>query len=105
MMTLMSVDNETQDHCSRPRWSANRNIDVVLRFEYGHASDVKVVGDWDGDGIETPGVFRDGRWFLRNSNTTGAGDFDFWFGSTRDHPVVGDWNNDGADTIGVARDV
>ncbi len=33
----MSVENETQDHRSRPRWSANRKIDVVLRLLRGES--------------------------------------------------------------------
>jgi len=38
-MALMSVENETQgdDFRSRPRWSANRKIDVVLRLLRGEA--------------------------------------------------------------------
>ena len=37
-MALMSVDSETQDDFrSRPRWSANRKIDVVLRLLRGEA--------------------------------------------------------------------
>jgi transposase-like protein len=37
-MTLMSVDNsEGEDHPSRPRWSANHKIDVVLRLLRGEA--------------------------------------------------------------------
>ena len=37
-MTLMSVDNnEAEDHRSRPRWSANRKIDVVLRLLRGES--------------------------------------------------------------------
>lgn len=37
-MTLMSVDiNESEDQRSRPRWSANRKIDVVLRLLRGES--------------------------------------------------------------------
>ncbi len=37
-MTLMSVDNnESRDHRSRPRWSANRKIDVVMRLLRGES--------------------------------------------------------------------
>ncbi|MFM9066045.1 MAG: FG-GAP repeat domain-containing protein, partial [Planctomycetota bacterium] len=37
-------------------------IDHVFRF--GQPSDVPISGDWDGDGIHTLGLFRDGRWRL-----------------------------------------
>lgn len=36
-MALMSVEHESQDHRSRPRWSANRKIDVVLRLLRGES--------------------------------------------------------------------
>ncbi len=38
---------------------------VVLTFPYGLASDIPVVGDWDGDGRDDPGAVRGGRdWYL-----------------------------------------
>jgi glucose/arabinose dehydrogenase/PKD repeat protein len=73
------------------------------RFQYGKVGDIPVVGDWNGDGIVTPGVFRDGYWYLRNSNTPGPPDIVFSYGNTGDVPVTGDWNHDGVDTIGVFR--
>ena len=33
----VSYSNEDQDHHSRPRWSANRKIDVVLRLLRGES--------------------------------------------------------------------
>ena len=55
------------------------------------------------DGSDTPGVFRHGRWFLRNSNTTGDGEIMFSFGLAGDLPVVGDWDGNGSDEAGVLR--
>jgi hypothetical protein len=68
-----------------------------------------IVGDWNGDGIDTIGLVRnDGynhlEWHLRNTNTTGGANVHFTFGSVLDFPVVGDWNGDGKDTIGIVRD-
>jgi len=66
-----------------------------------------VVGDWDGDGIATPGVVEFDAannvliWKLRNSNSPGAPDFVFAYGGGGATPVVGDWNGDGITTIGV----
>ena len=38
---------------------------VVVMFPYGLPTDVPVVGDWDGDGRDDPGVVRSGRdWYL-----------------------------------------
>jgi hypothetical protein len=61
------------------------------------------VGDWDGDGKDTIGVFRAGIWFLRNTNTTGMADQTFAYGLATDQPVAGDWDGDGLATIGVFR--
>jgi uncharacterized delta-60 repeat protein len=72
-------------------------------FFYGSPNDIPVAGDWNGDGIDTIGVFRNGQFFLRNSNDTGFADLQFAFGAPGDIPVAGDWNGDGIDTIGVIR--
>jgi hypothetical protein len=68
----------------------------------GQPTDKPVVGDWNGDGVDTIGVYRDGRWLLANSNTGSAPvAFDFNFGQAGDSPLAGDWNGDGVDTIGI----
>lgn len=74
-------------------------------FFNGIPGDLPLTGDWDCDGVDTPGVFRPttGQVFLRNSFTTGEGDIVFFFGMGGDRPLVGDWNNDGCDTVGVYR--
>jgi hypothetical protein len=75
--------------------------DVALN--YGLPGDVPVVGDWDGNGTATIGVYRNGTFYLRNENTIGFAEIVFAFGNPGDRPVAGDWNNDGVDTIGVYR--
>jgi len=62
-----------------------------------------IVGDWYGDGTDTPGIVRGNWWFLRNSNSGGIGEVGFQYGDVNDVPLVGDWNNDGIDTPGIAR--
>ncbi len=53
---------------------------------------------------DTIGVYKNGVFYLRNSNTTGVADIITTFGGDpSDLPVVGDWNNDGVDTIGIYR--
>ena len=71
-------------------------------FSYGAPSDVKVLGDWNRDGIDTPGIVRGNQWYLSNdfNNST---EIQFTFGRAGDRPVVGDWNRDGYDTPGVVR--
>ena len=62
-----------------------------------------VFGDWDGDGIDTPGWWREGRVSIRFTNTSGEALRTFRYGRRGDVPVVGDWNGDGRDTLGVVR--
>jgi hypothetical protein len=64
-----------------------------------------IVGDWDGDGDDTVGLFDPaaGKFYLRDSNSAGVGNTVFRYGPTNSgwKPVVGDWNEDGTDTIGL----
>ncbi|HLL69459.1 MAG TPA: hypothetical protein VK453_27635 [Micromonosporaceae bacterium] len=65
----------------------------------------RLTGDWDGDGVDTVGLFDpvSATWFLRNANTAGRPDLCFRYGSPGVAPVVGDWDGDGTDTVGVVR--
>ncbi|HSG79760.1 MAG TPA: hypothetical protein VLD62_09290 [Acidimicrobiia bacterium] len=74
-------------------------------FYYGNPGDYPFVGDWDCDGIDTPGLYRqsDGFVYLRNSNTAGIADWEFFFGNPGDVPVVGDFDGDGCDTVSIWR--
>lgn len=75
-------------------------------FEYGRQGDVAVSGDWNGDGIHSIGIFRDGTWFL---DVDGDGrwskdDEAVEYGQEGDRPVVGDWNGDGVSKLGFFRE-
>ena len=74
-------------------------------FYYGNPGDRPFVGDWDCDGTETPGLYRqrDGYVYLRNSNTQGYAHLKFFFGNPGDVPLAGDWNGDGCDTVSLYR--
>lgn len=50
---------------------------------------------------DTIGVYFNGTFYLRNSNTVGYADITVTYGNPGYLPVVGDWNGDGIDTIGV----
>lgn len=71
------------------------------------AFDYPIVGDWDGNGTDTPGVVRvrpaDLTFLLRNSTTSGSAQIAFRYGRTG-FPIVGDWDGNGTDTAGVVRD-
>lgn len=60
-------------------------------------------GDWDGDGVKTPGWWRGGVVTIRLTNTSGGAQHRFRYGRPGDVPVVGDWNGDGRDTVGLFR--
>ena len=78
-------------------------VDHVLR--YGHGTDAPVVGDWNGDGISTVGVFRNGVWKLDTDGDGRISEADelVEFGAPGDVPVTGDFDGDGIDDIGVYR--
>jgi hypothetical protein len=77
----------------------------VTSFYYGNPGDYGFMGDWNCDGIDTPGLYRtsDGYAYLRNSNTQGIADVSFFFGNPGDVPVAGDFNGDGCDTVSIYR--
>ena len=74
-------------------------------FFFGNPGDYPIMGDWNGDGVATPGMYRqsDGYVYLRNSNTQGVADIRFFFGDPGDVPIVGDFDGDGFDTVGIYR--
>jgi PKD repeat protein len=74
-------------------------------FYFGNPGDTPMVGDWDCDGDETPGMHRrsDGFVYLRNSNTQGIADIRFFFGNPSDVPLAGDFNGDGCHTVSIYR--
>jgi hypothetical protein len=63
------------------------------------------MGDWNCDGIDTPGLYRqsDGYVYLRNSNTQGNANISFYFGNPGDVPLAGDFDGNGCDTVGLYR--
>lgn len=99
------------------RNSNTAGVADVPPFAYGRPSfgfeepgDSPIVGDWDGDGTDTPGVIRglgQGtlRWLLRDSNSGGPADIALSYGRGFDEAAVGDWDGDGIDGVGVTRDV
>ncbi len=72
-----------------------------ITVEFGLPGDLPVVGDWDGDGVDTIGVYRQGQFLLRNSNRSGPPDIIINFGEAGDLPLAGDWDGDGQVTVGV----
>ena len=74
-------------------------------YLFGNPGDKPFIADFNGDGIDSPGLHRESSGFvyIRNSNTQGVADAQFFFGNPGDKIVAGDWNGDGIDTVGVYR--
>ncbi|MEE8330231.1 MAG: CapA family protein [Acidimicrobiia bacterium] len=86
-------------------WYLRDAAGVSTVFTFGDPGDEPFLGDWDCDGIDTPGLHRrsDGRVYLRNSNDTGVADADYFFGNPGDIALAGDFNGDGCDTVSIYR--
>jgi hypothetical protein len=77
----------------------------INSFYFGNPGDIAFMGDWNGNGTATPGLYRqsDGLVYLRNSNSQGAATTTFFFGNPGDIPLVGDFNGNGKDTVSIYR--
>jgi Subtilase family len=86
-------------------WRLHQGSSQTAGFHYGNPGDFGFMGDWDCDGIDTPGLYRqsDGYVYLRNSNTQGVADVAFFFGNPGDLPLAGDFDGDGCDTVSIYR--
>ncbi|MDH3398564.1 MAG: hypothetical protein OEM81_12150 [Acidimicrobiia bacterium] len=87
------------------RWHLSRSDTSIASFDFGNPGDIAFVGDWNCDGVDTPGLFRqsDGFVYLRNSNDSGPANISFYFGNPGDVPLGGDFNGDGCDTVSIYR--
>ncbi len=64
--------------------------------QIGQPGDQVVMGDWNNDGRETPGIFRSGNWILDiTGNGIDESDKRISFGWATDKPVAGDWDGNG----------
>jgi hypothetical protein len=66
---------------------------------------IAIVGDWNGTGVDTVGLYNPTTsvFSLANSNTAGATGTSFVFGPANGGllPIVGDWYGNGTDTVGL----
>ena len=66
--------------------------------------DLVVVGDWDGDGIDTPAIRAAGtNVFSLSDSINGWMPRDIAYGKATDAVYVGDWDGDGRDSLAVRR--
>jgi arylsulfatase A-like enzyme len=78
---------------------------IALTLPGPDRGDIPLSGDWDGDRVQTIGVYRTSTstFYLRNRNTSGPPDHVIPFGKPGDLPVVGDWDGSGRTDLGVFR--
>ena len=81
---------------------AEVNHVLVLGPEAGLA----VAGDFNGDGIDTIAMFRDGQWLIDadGDGRVSPADIELTFGQPGDRPVAGDFDGNGIADIGIYRD-
>lgn len=87
------------------RWLLRRKTGEVVEFFFGGQGDIPLVGDWDCDGFDTPGVFRpsDASVHLTDDLAVGPAKHNFYLGLPGDVPLAGDFDNDGCDTVSIYR--
>jgi hypothetical protein len=86
-------------------WCLRGAFGELTSFYFGNPGDYPFMGDWDCDGVDTPGLYRqsDGYVYLRNSNSQGNADIKYFFGNPGDIPLAGDFDGDGCDTVSLYR--
>jgi len=91
VLDFLLSDNPTSNVSTRPTVS------------YGNSPMVPIVGDWDGNGTDSPSAYdpTTGTFFVSNNPETGQAQYTFRYGNPDARPVVGDWDGDGKDNIGV----
>lgn len=72
-------------------------------YEFGRPSDQVLVGDWDGDGVDTIAVRRGNQYLINNERLGNAAVDEIHYGRADDVVLVGDWDGDGFDTFTVRR--
>lgn len=90
---------------STGQWHLRNGAGDVTTFYYGNPGDYPFMGDWDCNGVDTPGLYRqsDGYVYLRNTNTQGVANLRYFIGNPGDIPIAGDFDNDGCDTVSLYR--
>lgn len=105
-VTLQFVGEQAALHDpTTGKWYLRTDSGAVSEFYYGNPGDTAFIGDWDCDGVKTPGLYRrsNGYVYLRNSNTQGIADVSYYFGNPNDIPIAGDFDGNACDTVSIYR--
>lgn len=84
--------------------NSNGLPNITFLYGSGGADILPVDGDWDGDGLDTQGIYvKSTGAFILSNTLNGAPNYSFPFGPGNQGflPVVGDWDGNGTDTVGV----
>jgi hypothetical protein len=80
---------------------------TAITAAYGSPNSWPVVGDWNGDGVDTFAVYNPttSSWLFSNNpnNAAPSTAASTTYDMSGDLPVSGDWDGDGVDTMGIFR--
>ncbi|MET8145363.1 CHAP domain-containing protein [Sphaerisporangium sp. NPDC005288] len=95
------VDYGVLDFTLSDSFDSNTNTRPVIR--YGNSPMIPIIGDWDGDGVDTPSAYdpTTATFHLSNNPSNGQSQYNIKYGNRNSIPIVGDWDGDGKDNIGV----
>ncbi|HVE72582.1 MAG TPA: SBBP repeat-containing protein [Thermoanaerobaculia bacterium] len=80
----------------------NPDFDIIVPV--GQAGDLPLAGDWNDDGVDTPGFYRPAALtFNLMDDFSGTVTQSFLFGVPGDLPIAGDWNGIEGDDVGIYR--
>jgi hypothetical protein len=85
---------------TRVEASTTPDFDIIVPA--GEAGDLPLAGDWDGDQVDTVGLYRPSRRTFFEIDSAGVAT-SFAFGDAGDLPLAGDWDGNGTDDVGVFR--
>ncbi len=76
---------------------------TAVSLPFGKIGDQPLTCDWNGDGTDTPAIYRGGTFYIRDSLAATASTRAVSIGRKGDVAVCGDWNGGGTATVGVYR--
>lgn len=89
----------------------NRDGSTDISYQFGDATDVVIVGDWDADFIDDVGAIRavgpppQQRKYFLNTDNDGAAEQSYQFGAMTEPYILGDWDGNGSTNVGLIRDI
>lgn len=87
-------------------WTGTRGRSTATKMSMPPATGRPLLGDWNGDGVATPGYYDAGQWFVTNASVDSAQwePYLSFGGEPTDIPVVGHVDKDRKTDVGVFRD-